>query len=211
MVSINANWTLSVILWLQACVFSELNFTVNVRPKLCTENKLYVQMTTEWCCDDVRLSETDVLILKLPPQIADVEWLQQAQCVLRWFNGKRSLAHTSLGKTKVNTSFLLSCECTTPAERFIIHQLETAQCWFHHGGIQPKKKQRKLSQPHKISEIKEAILQSCNENQKDDFFFFLNWCTFNNSGTPSQHGSKALADTVSNCCLETNKNNVCHV
>lgn len=31
---------------------------------------------------------------------------------------KRGLAHTSLGKTKVNTSLLLSCERATPAERF---------------------------------------------------------------------------------------------
>lgn len=60
--------------------------------------------------------------------------------LMRWFNGERGLAHTSLGKTKVNTSFLLSCECATPAERFIIHQLETAQCWFHHGRIKQKKK-----------------------------------------------------------------------
>lgn len=117
------------------------------------------------------------------PQIADVEWLQQAQCCLmRWFNGKRSLAHTSLGKTKVNTSFLLSCECATPAEGFVIHQLETAQCWFHHGGIKPKEKkskQRKLSRPHKTSEIKEVILQSWNENQRSLFYC----CTFNNSGS----------------------------
>lgn len=93
-----------------------------------------------------------------------------AVCLMRWFNGKRSLANTSPGKTKVSTSFLLSCERATPTEGFIIHQLETAQCWFHHGGIKPKKKKRKLSQPHKTSEIKEAILQSCNENQRHFFF-----------------------------------------
>lgn len=93
-------------------------------------------------------------------------------CLMRWFNGKRGLAHTSLGKTKVNTSLLLSCECATPAERFINHQLETAQGWFQHGGIKKRKKrQRKPSQPSKTLGIKEAISQSCNENQRDDFFF----------------------------------------
>lgn len=55
---------------------------ITIRLKLCTENKLYMQMTTAWCCDDVYLSKTDVLILKLSPHIVDVEWLQQAQCVL---------------------------------------------------------------------------------------------------------------------------------
>lgn len=41
-----------------------------------------------------------------------------AGATFQWFNGERGLAHTSPGKTKVNISFLLSCEHATPAERF---------------------------------------------------------------------------------------------
>lgn len=41
-----------------------------------------------------------------------------ASATFQWVNGKWGLAHTSLGKTKVNISFLLSCERATPAECF---------------------------------------------------------------------------------------------
>lgn len=92
------------------------NQTLNYVPR----NQPYMWTAGARRRDDVYLSQTDVLILQIVPANS---WCGMTAagtvCLARDDSmAKRGLAHTSLGKTKVNTSLLLSCERATPAERF---------------------------------------------------------------------------------------------
>ena len=92
------------------------NQTLNYVPR----NQPYMWTAGARRRDDVYLSQTDELILQIVPANS---WCGMTAagtvCLVRDDSmAKRGLAHTSLGKTKVNTSLLLSCERATPAERF---------------------------------------------------------------------------------------------
>lgn len=127
-VSITVNSLVSVIKWLQVCEIQLLLLLlITVRPELHPwEPVLHVfdrRMMMQWYLSlPNRCSHSEIV----PTSSRCGRTAAGTMCLMRWFNGERGLAHTSLGKTKVNASLLLSCECATPAERFINHQLETA-------------------------------------------------------------------------------------
>lgn len=130
--------SLAAILWI---FWTKFPLVITIRSKWWNKNKLL--------CDAAMMfisPKTDVLILKCAVTNGGCGMSAAGTVSLvRGFNGIRGLAHTSLGKTKVNTSLLLSCECATPAECFKNHQLEIRQGWFQYGERKKTKKQTNVT------------------------------------------------------------------
>lgn len=77
--------------------------------------------------------------------------------------------------------------------------------------LDQKKKKKERENRHSLPkhlELKKQFHKAVMKNRGMIFILFFYPCTFNNSGTLGQHGSKELAHTVSNHHLERHKNKV---